>query len=173
MKRYIYSKLFKAIILPCCALLLFLSPIVVANLKDHQGDSPYGEIWLKLWEKSGKVVDLQVQIREIDLIRSHENPGKHLTPNPFQFDISELGNVPIGDIKGFAYGYRVTPAGKSDIPLMFRWWVVKQNQKNPNTSCALTLNLQTLNSEGIEFNPKQQQAVLIKKSAVICESNMT
>lgn len=170
MEKYHISNFLK-IIIPICLLLAIMSPLVMAKLTDRFQAGPQAEIQLKLWEKGGKVVDLRVRLKENGARFNPSGDASPLTAYPFQFDVSEFGNVPVADIKGFAYGYGVTPAGRTVTPLMVRWWIVKKDRQHPDAPYALTLKLQTRDSSGIEFDPRRQQAILVGKNAVMAQSS--
>jgi hypothetical protein len=161
----------KLIVLLSVVLLVFISHLVVANNKDHVDNDHFGEIWIKLWEKGGRAVDLRVHVSDIGYSFHSEDKTLFLQRYPIQIDVTELGDIAAEDIHGIVSGYEITPAGNPGHPLMFRWWIVKKHLPEPNSPYILTLNLRTWDFEGNEFDPQRQQAILVDKSSILNESS--
>jgi len=119
-------------------------------------------------------VDLQFQINRIGSSHRFETASLPLPAYPFQFDLSEIGDVSAEDIRGIVYGFRVTPDGRTDCPLMVRWWIVSQKQTDPKDPLRprypLTLKLRIWDPGGVEFNPKQQRASLFERNVILAKS---
>jgi hypothetical protein len=164
----------KKIIILCFIALVFISAMTVANISGGRNNGSFEEIWLKLWKRDGKVVDLRFQINRIGSSHRFEVATLPLSTYPFQFDLSDMGDVSADDIRGIVYGFRVTQDGRTDCPLMVRWWIVSQNQTDPKEPMRplypLTLKLRVWDSSGVEFNPEQQQAKLFERNGVLAES---
>ncbi len=156
----------KPIISLGCILLVFISPLAAANTRDHGGNGSRKEIWIKLWEKGGRAVDLRIHLIRIGSSYHFEDKTLFLLRYPFQIDVTELGDIAAEDIQGIVSGYEIPLAGKPGNPLMIRWWIVKERLPESKSPHTLTLKLRIRDSEGIEFNPRGQQALLVDKSSI-------
>jgi len=63
---------------------------------------------------------------------------------PFEFDISELGNVEASDVMVVASGSKLTGAGEPETPLMIKWDV---------NDSPLTVEFRVWDSYGVEYSP--------------------
>ncbi|MEW6673108.1 MAG: hypothetical protein AB1427_15495 [Thermodesulfobacteriota bacterium] len=158
----------------CCIALITMSAIAATALSVSGDSGAFEEIWLKLWKKDGRVVDLRFQINRIGASDRIAPGGLPLETYPFQFDLSEIGGASADDITGIVYGYRITPDGRTDSPLMVRWWIVIKDQIDLRDPAPprypLTLKLRVWDSAGVEFNPNEQQATLFEKNGIVAES---
>ena len=166
MQKKIFGQ--KQIALLVC--IVILSAASVAYLSGPSYAESFQEVWLKLWQKNGNVVDIRFQIRSIGSSHLSADIAVPLTVYPFQFDISDLGNIPETHVKGIVYGSRILSNSRPGTPLQLRWWVVRQNLTDAgNPSAArypLTLKLRVFDADGNEFNQRYQQAALLKKDSV-------
>lgn len=171
MKKQIHPKW---VVILCFGALIFLSAMAAAHISGIRNNGSFEEIWLKLWKRDGGVVDLRFQINRIGFSHRFEAATLPLPTYPFQFDLSDMGDVCADDIQGIVYGYKITPEGRTASPLMVRWWIVRQNQPDPKDPMRplypLTLKLRVWDSGGVEFNPEQQQAMLFERNGILAQS---
>jgi len=164
----------KRIAIAFCIILGFLSVMTMAEFKGIGNNDPFQEIWLKLWKKGGGIVDLRFQICRIGGENRFATATRPLEIYPFQFDLSDLGNVSADDIKGIVYGYKIKPDGQTESPLMIRWWIAAKNRLDPKDPIPprypLTLKLRVWDAAGVEFNPREQQASLFERNGIPAES---
>jgi len=171
MKKQIHLK---QIAIRCLIVFVFISAMAAANISGSRDKGSFEEIWLKLWKTDGRVVDLRFQIKRIGSSHRFEAATLPLSAYPFPFDLSDIGDVSADDIRGIVYGYRITPDGRTDSPLTVRWWIATQDQPDPKDPMRppypLTLKLRVWDSDGVEFNPEQQQAALFERNSILSES---
>ena len=161
----------KMIALLFCIAGVSISALTVNHIAQNKPNDPIKTIWLKLWEVDGRVINMKFQVSDIGTSHNDGAASASLSTYPFQFDISDLGDISADDVRGIVNGYEITSSGRPSNPLLIRWWIVKKGQLDPNDMIPpkypLTLKLKIRDCNGNEFNPKKQQATLLKRNRII------
>ncbi|MBW1836047.1 MAG: hypothetical protein JRF71_09455 [Deltaproteobacteria bacterium] len=161
----------KMIALLFCIAGVSISALTLNHIAQNKPNDPIKTIWLKLWEVDGRVINMKFQVSDIGTSHNDGAASASLSTYPFQFDISDLGDISADDVRGIVNGYEITSSGRPSNPLLIRWWIVKKGQLDPNDMIPpkypLTLKLKIRDCNGNEFNPKKQQATLLKRNRII------
>ena len=154
-----------------------MSALALPGSSRDKNRDPFKEIWLKLWKPKGRILNMRVQIHNIESQGSvaAEDTPLQLSNYPFQFDISDLGDIAETDVRAVVYGFKIGSVGQPENPLMIRWWVVKQGEADSNdptpSRYPLTLKLRVWDSEGVEFNPDRHLARIFPTAVKARASN--
>jgi len=161
----------KMITLLFCIAIVSISALAVNHIAENQPNDPIKTIWLKLWEVNGRVIDMKFQVSDIKTSHNDGAASASLAMYPFQFGMSDLGDISADDVRGIVNGYKMTSSGRPSNPLLIRWWIVKKGQQDPADMIPpkypLTLKLKIRDCNGNEFNPKKQQVTLLKKNRIL------
>ena len=101
-----------------------MSALALPGSNRDKNRDPFKEIWLKLWKPKGRILNMRVQIHNIESQGSvaAEDTPLQLSNYPFQFDISDLGDIAETDVRAVVYGFKIGSVGQPENPLMIRWW---------------------------------------------------
>jgi len=167
MKKHIHLKRRGLLV---CLVIASVSAAALAAIVGNSGGDSFKAVWIKMWEMDGRVLDMQFQIGCSGSLQKFVS-AVTLETYPFQFDISDLGDVSAEAVRGVIYGSRITSDGKPESPVMVRWWVAKKDEPDPKDSIPpqypLTLKLRVFDSDGTEFNPARETAMIIHRSNVL------
>lgn len=148
-----------------------VSAAALATIGGNNSNDSFKAVWIKMWQTNGRVLDMQFQIASSGFLHKYEDLAATLQTYPFQFDISDLGDVSKEAVRGIIYGSRVTSGGRPEGPVMIRWWIAKKDEPDPKDSIPpqypLTLKLRVYDPDGTEFNPAREKAMLIQRSRVL------